>query len=93
MGSTAKRRHVTGSDIAALPIVLDPVTAGRMLGIGRTSTYRLLETGEFPAPAFRAGKQWRIPTAGICALLGIPYPPPDDKPGCGRADTTPDCEK
>ncbi|GAA4907834.1 helix-turn-helix domain-containing protein [Streptomonospora salina] len=68
-------RSMTAEEVAELPVVLDPVTAGRLLGIGRTSTYRLLETGAFPAPAFRAGTRWRIPTSGVCALLGLAYPP------------------
>ncbi|WP_046469437.1 helix-turn-helix domain-containing protein [Allosalinactinospora lopnorensis] len=66
----------TYEEVRELPVVLDALTAGRLLGLGRTSTYRLLETGRFPAPAFRAGKQWRIPTAGVCAVLGLTYPPP-----------------
>ncbi|MFD0775009.1 helix-turn-helix domain-containing protein [Streptomonospora algeriensis] len=77
MGNTGDARTpgMTADEVAELPVVLDAVTAGRLLGLGRTSTYRLLETGQFPAPAFRAGKQWRIPTAGVCALLGLAYPP------------------
>ncbi|MBB4934378.1 excisionase family DNA binding protein [Lipingzhangella halophila] len=65
---------LTPEEVRALPVVLDAVTAGQLLGLGRTSTYRLLETGEFPAPAFRVGAQWRIPTAGVCQLLGLDYP-------------------
>lgn len=79
-GGTSMTEHPTGGLTAEharhLPAVLDPATAGRLLGIGRTTAYRLLETGTFPAPAFRAGKKWRIPTSGICRLLGIAYPPP-----------------
>ncbi|WP_186356096.1 helix-turn-helix domain-containing protein [Streptomonospora sp. PA3] len=67
---------LTRQELEKLPPVLDPPTAGRLLGIGRTTTYSLLAAGAFPAPAFRAGKRWRIPTAGVCHLLGIAYPPP-----------------
>jgi excisionase family DNA binding protein len=62
---------VAMAQMRRLPVVLDPVTAGRLLGIGRTSVYRLLEAGEFPAPAFKVGRQWRIPTSGLCRLLGM----------------------
>ncbi|GAB3444522.1 hypothetical protein GCM10027570_13880 [Streptomonospora sediminis] len=79
----APGRAMTAEEVAGLPVVLGPVAAGRLLGIGRTSTYRLLETGAFPAPVFRAGKQWRIPTAGVCALLGLAYPPPTTGGGTG----------
>ncbi|MBB6000137.1 helix-turn-helix domain-containing protein [Streptomonospora salina] len=71
-----KTEPLTREQVAQLPPVLDPPTAGRLLGIGRTSTYTLLAAGDFPAPAFRAGKRWRIPTAGVCRLLGLTYPPP-----------------
>ena len=69
------KHGLTPEEVHELPVVLDAVTAGRLLGIGRTSMYALLERGEFPAPALRVGKLWRIPTAGVCALLGITYPP------------------
>ncbi|GAA1778361.1 hypothetical protein GCM10009834_41660 [Streptomonospora arabica] len=66
---------LTAEELAQLPTVLDPPAAGRLLGIGRTSTYTLLATGQFPAPAFKAGRRWRIPAAGVCRLLGLTYPP------------------
>ncbi|OLT24916.1 hypothetical protein BJF83_23555 [Nocardiopsis sp. CNR-923] len=67
----ATDREVTLAEIGQLPVVLDPVTAGRMLGLGRTTTYRLLRTGAFPVPAHRAGRAWVVPTAGVLAHLGL----------------------
>ena len=58
-------------EVGALPVVLDAVTAGRMLGLGRTTTYRLLRQGTFPVPVHRAGKVWVVPTAGVLAHLGL----------------------
>ncbi|WP_236568004.1 MULTISPECIES: helix-turn-helix domain-containing protein [unclassified Nocardiopsis] len=79
------------AEVDSLPVVLDAVTAGRMLGLGRTTTYRLLREGDFPVPAHRAGKAWVIPTAGVLAHLGLDRLafPPQGGCGCGaRGDHT-----
>ncbi|MFJ9555311.1 helix-turn-helix domain-containing protein [Nocardiopsis sp. NPDC101807] len=59
-------------EVGSLPVVLDVLTAGRMLGMGRTSAYRLLRQGSFPVPAHRVGTAWVVPTAGVLAHLGLP---------------------
>ncbi len=72
---------LTLAEIAELPAVTDLVTAGRALGLGRTRAYELARTGQFPCPVIRAGTTWRVPTAGLLALLGLPVPGtsgPDD---------------
>lgn len=61
-------------EVGSLPVVLGPVEAGRMLGLGRTTMYRLLRHGTFPVPAHRAGRSCRVPTAGVLAHLGLPVP-------------------
>ncbi|MDE3721461.1 helix-turn-helix domain-containing protein [Nocardiopsis sp. N85] len=53
-----------------------------MLGLGRTTTYRLLRQGTFPVPVQRVGRSWRVPTAGILAHLGLNLPSTWN--GCGR---------
>lgn len=72
-------------EVGQLPVVLNPVEAGRMLGLGRTTTYRLLREGSFPVPVLRVGRTWRIPTAGILAHLGLPVPSTSGErfSGCG----------
>ena len=67
---------LTLAEIAELPAVTDLVTAGRALGIGRTRAYELARAGQFPCPVIRAGRTWRVPTAGLLALLGLPVPGP-----------------
>jgi hypothetical protein len=69
-------RALTLAEIADLPAVTDLVTAGRALGIGRTSAYELARAGQFPCPVIRAGGTWRVPVAGLLALLGLPIPGP-----------------
>ena len=65
---------LTLAEIAALPAVTDLVTAGRALGIGRTKAYELARNGQFPCPVLRAGGTWRVPVAGLLAVLGLPVP-------------------
>ncbi|WP_121187984.1 helix-turn-helix domain-containing protein [Nocardiopsis sp. Huas11] len=77
---------VTLAEVGSLPVVLDPVAAGRMLGLGRTTTYRLLRQGAFPVPAHRAGRSWVIPTAGMLAHLGLPAV--TGCQGCGARENT-----
>jgi predicted site-specific integrase-resolvase len=58
----------------SLPPTLDVVTAGRLLGIGRTMAYQLARHGRFPVPVLRVGSNYRVPTAPLLALLGIDPP-------------------
>jgi hypothetical protein len=67
-------RVLTLAEVTALPAVTDLVTAGRALGLGRTRAYELARAGQFPCPVIRAGRGWRVPTAGLLAVLGLPVP-------------------
>ncbi|NUR60059.1 MAG: helix-turn-helix domain-containing protein [Catenulispora sp.] len=60
------------AQVADLPVVLDVPSAGRLLGIGRTRAYRLAHRGGFPCRVIRIGGSWRVPTADLLALLGLP---------------------
>lgn len=62
---------LTSSELAALPGVLDVITAARVLGIGRTMAYELVRTDQWPTPVLRVGRLVKIPTAPLLALLGI----------------------
>jgi len=46
-------------------------TAARLLGIGRTSAYELVRTGQWPTPVIRVGRLIRVPTAPLLAALGV----------------------
>jgi hypothetical protein len=59
------------ADVQHLPAVVDVVTAGRALGLGRTKTYQLARTGQFPCRVIRIGKTYLVPTAELLALLGL----------------------
>jgi hypothetical protein len=67
----AGRRVWTEADIRALGATTDLVTAGAILGIGRTRAHQLARTGAFPVPVLRLGRAYTVPTAPIRALLAI----------------------
>jgi hypothetical protein len=62
---------LTASEVRALPAVVDVVTAGEILGIGRSVAYELVRTERFPTPVLRIGRQIKIPTAYLIDLLGL----------------------
>jgi len=67
-------RGLSLTELADLPAVTDLVTAGRALGLGRTKSYQLARTGQFPCRLIRAGKTYLVPTTELLALLGVPPP-------------------
>lgn len=69
----------TLEDVRNLPPVLDLPEAARLLRIGRTSAYALAKCGQFPVPVLRAGKLYRVPTAGLLELLGLTVPVPPER--------------
>jgi predicted DNA-binding transcriptional regulator AlpA len=69
------------ADIHTLPVVMDVVRAGQVLGLGRTKSYELAKTGRFPCRVIRVGKSYLVPTAELLTLLGL-------HPDRGSAETT-----
>lgn len=64
-------RALSTAELLALPAAVDIVTAGRALGIGRTKTFEIARSGEFPAPVLRLGNAYRVPKAALLRLLEI----------------------
>jgi len=58
-------------ELLRLPAAINPRTAFRVLGIGRTTGYGLIQDGKFPVPVLRIGQLYRIRTADLLDLLGI----------------------
>ena len=65
------RDGMSAAEVRALPTVVDVVTAGRALGLGRTKAYQLARAGQFPCRVIRSGKAYLVPTAELLALLGL----------------------
>jgi hypothetical protein len=63
------------TELGELPAVIDLVTAGKALGLGRTKTYELARAGEFPCRILRVGKTYLVPTPELLTLLGYPSGP------------------
>ena len=61
----------THQDLLDLPPVLDVPSAGRLLGLGRTTSYELAQRDEFPVRVLRLGRQLRVPTADLLVVLGV----------------------
>ena len=66
---SAVETGMSAAELRALPVTVDLVTAGRALGIGRTTSYRLQRRGEFPVPVIRAGTKLRVARAALLAAL------------------------
>lgn len=62
---------LTREELLALPPVIDLVTAGRALGIGRTAAHELARRDQWPTPLLRLGTRYRVPTAALLRLLEI----------------------
>lgn len=75
-------------DPRALPPTLDIVTAGRLLGIGRTTAYQLARHGQFPVPVLRIGSSYRVPTAPLLSLLGVSAQATDAPPPNAASPTS-----
>jgi excisionase family DNA binding protein len=52
-----------------LPAVLDLVQAAALLGLGRTTAYRLVHDQQWPTPVLRLGRLIKIPTQPLLDLL------------------------
>jgi excisionase family DNA binding protein len=48
---------------------VDPVLAGRVLGVGRSASYRAVRDGSLPS--FMVGSQYRVPTEALLRRLGL----------------------
>ena len=62
---------MTRDELLALPPVVDVPTAAAVFGVGKSAAYELVRTGQWPTPIVRLGRQIRIPTLPLLALVGI----------------------
>lgn len=52
-----------------LPPVLDLPRAAAMLGVGRTTAYKLVQQDRWPTPVLRVGRLIKVPTKPLLDLL------------------------
>jgi excisionase family DNA binding protein len=52
-----------------LPAVLDLAQAAALLGVGRTTAYKLVHDEQWPTPVLRLGRLIKIPTQPLLELL------------------------
>lgn len=69
---SGERRLWSEDEVRALGVATDLVTAGAVLGIGRTTAHALARAGRFPVPVLRVGRRYRVPVAPILRLLTCP---------------------
>ncbi|KPI15711.1 hypothetical protein OK074_2156 [Actinobacteria bacterium OK074] len=63
---------MTRDELLSLPVTVDVETAGRAFGVGRTVAYRMVRDGEFPVPVLRVGNKYRVSSAELRRVLGVP---------------------
>ncbi len=56
--------------VRALGTTTDIVTAGAVLGIGRTTAYQLARDGEFPVPVTRVGRRFIVGVPHLLRAIG-----------------------
>lgn len=69
--STAKPR-MTEAELAALPVSVPLVEAGRALCMGRTKAHELARKDKFPCRVLRLGGAYVVPKAELMRVLGLP---------------------
>jgi len=69
----------TRAELLRLPATIDlwPTAAG-VLGVGRSTAYELVKSGEWPTRVLRLGRLIKIPTAELLAYVGVT---PDEATG------------
>lgn len=71
--STAKPR-MTEAELAALPVSIPLVEAGRALCMGRTKAHELARRDQFPCPVRRLGGGYVVTKPDLLRVLGYPVP-------------------
>jgi len=67
----AAARVWSAEQVRALGVTTDVVTAGSVLGVGRTTAYRLAREGQFPVPVRKVGGRYLIAVAHLLQAVGI----------------------
>lgn len=60
----------TLEQVRELGVITNLVTAGEILGIGRSKAYEMARMDEFPVRVTRVGRCYRVPVTAILEHLG-----------------------
>lgn len=60
--------------VRALGTTTDIVTAGAVLGIGRSTAYQLAREGQFPVPVTRVGRRYIVGVPHLLHAIGVDQP-------------------
>lgn len=69
------RPENAGVILAEAGLTMTLPEAAACLGVTESTGYILVRDGKFPVPVMRLGHQWRIPTAEVRRVLGLPIEP------------------
>ena len=73
--STAKPHlHMSEEELAALPVAVPLVDAGRALCMGRSKSQELARAGTFPCRVLWLGGRKVVPKSELLKVLGFPVP-------------------
>lgn len=64
--------HMTEDELAALPVSVPLVEAGRALCMGRTKAQEMARNGKFPCRVLRLGGGYVVPKPALLEVLGYP---------------------
>ena len=59
------------SPLDSFPALLTPLEVMDILGVGKNTVYRLLNSGELPA--VRIGRSWKIPETSLRAFIDTSF--------------------
>ena len=61
----ARQRSWSAKKVRGLGVTTDVVTAGSVLGIGRTNAYQMVREGRFPVPVRTNGRRYVVMVADL----------------------------
>ena len=67
-------KGITNREVHALPVVVDILTAGKVFGLARNTTYELVRRDEFPCPVLKVGSRYNETKTATLEALGIAHP-------------------
>ena len=67
----ARPKRMTPEELAALPAVVDLVTAGKAFGLGREATYQMAKDKAFPCEVLTLGRFLRVRKADLMRELHL----------------------